>query len=198
MPTTPVRRRYRRGIRRRQVIIWDEGVWTPVRTIAGIQVRTHLKFDLGVRYGRRWALVRLHGKRSSSPVAAHKGQGFRFSGSKREVASSTSCRTVLLPLRKKSAPPEIPGDPPAEPSTLRAGAEMPGSLRSHNWPRFIDDPHGEDDWLARGAVRADIGCWSGSKVRTSSYSRGTVTTGQRRSHIWFQALRGCAVCMDRW
>lgn len=136
-----------------KVIIWDEGVWTPVGDPRRGYKSGHLKFDLeGSKMQGRWALVRLHGKETEKqpPWLLIKDRD-SFAHSSQEFSVVDELPDSVVPLRKKkkrTAKKSPRNDPPAEPSTLPGQeAEMPGSLKPQLATLVDGIPRRGDDWL---------------------------------------------------
>jgi bifunctional non-homologous end joining protein LigD len=179
-----------------KVIIWDEGVWTPVGDPRRGYKSGHLKFDLaGAKMHGRWALVRLHGKETEKqpPWLLIKDRD-SFARSSQDFSVVDELPDSVVPLRKKktrTAKQQTPrNDPPTEPSTLPGQeADMPGSLKPQLATLVDGIPRRGDDWLYE--VKFDgyrmLSRMEGSNVKL--FTRNGHDWSAKVPHL-VQALRG--------
>lgn len=121
-----------------KVIIWDEGVWTPVGDARKGYREGHLKFDLqGKKMQGRWALVRMKGKQGDKqpPWLLIKDRD-AYARPEREFSVVDEMPDSVVPLRD-AVPDKLPGRP----------ADLPVSFKPQ-LATLVDGlpPHAED-WL---------------------------------------------------
>ncbi|CAB3743607.1 DNA ligase D [Achromobacter kerstersii] len=135
-----------------KVIIWDEGVWTPVGDPRRGYKSGHLKFDLeGSKMHGRWALVRLHGKEDEKqpPWLLIKDRD-AFARGSHEFSVVDELPDSVVPLRKKkkrTAKQAPRKDPPTASTLPGQETDMPGSLKPQLATLVDGIPRGGDDWL---------------------------------------------------
>ncbi|WAI81464.1 MULTISPECIES: DNA ligase D [Achromobacter] len=121
-----------------KVIIWDEGVWTPVGDARKGYREGHLKFDLqGKKMQGRWALVRMKGKQGDKqpPWLLIKDRD-AYARPEREFSVVDEMPDSVVPLRA-AVPDKLPG----------RSADLPTSFKPQ-LATLVDGlpPHAED-WL---------------------------------------------------
>ncbi|WP_447577069.1 DNA ligase D [Achromobacter kerstersii] len=135
-----------------KVIIWDEGVWTPVGDPRRGYKSGHLKFDLeGSKMHGRWALVRLHGKEDEKqpPWLLIKDRD-AFARGSHEFSVVDELPDSVVPLRKKkkrTAKQAPRKDPPTASTLPGQETDMPGSLKPQLATLVDGIPRRGDDWL---------------------------------------------------
>ncbi|WP_447987931.1 DNA ligase D [Achromobacter spanius] len=135
-----------------KVIIWDEGVWTPVGDPRRGYKSGHLKFDLeGSKMHGRWALVRLHGKEDEKqpPWLLIKDKD-AFARGSHEFSVVDELPDSVVPLRKKkkrTAKQAPRKDPPTASTLPGQETDMPGSLKPQLATLVDGIPRRGDDWL---------------------------------------------------
>ncbi|MBO1112306.1 DNA ligase D [Bordetella petrii] len=142
-----------------KVIIWDEGVWTPVGDPRQGYRDGHLKFDLrGAKLRGRWALIRMKGKENEKQppwlLIKDRDDQARDEG---EFSVVDEMPDSVVPLRKQggrgpgrgapqkqaavsSAPPDTGEKVPGKP------AELPTELKPQ-LATLVDGPPRGGDWL---------------------------------------------------
>ncbi|MGE8591857.1 MAG: DNA polymerase ligase N-terminal domain-containing protein, partial [Alcaligenes sp.] len=154
-----------------KVIIWDEGVWTPVGDARKGYREGHLKFDLqGKKMQGRWALVRMKGKEGDKqpPWLLIKDRD-AYARPEREFSVVDEMPDSVVPLRdakavgktkkakaatKSATAPAAKADTKAEPNATSTADQLPGrpaDLPTSFKPQLatlVDGlpPHA-DDWL---------------------------------------------------
>lgn len=129
-----------------KVIIWDEGVWTPVGDPHKGYRDGHLKFDLqGRKMQGRWALIRLKGKETEKqpPWLLIKDRD-EHARAERDFSVVDEMPDSVVPLRKAAHKPRRPDATPALPGKAAA---LPKTMTPQLATLVDGVPPQDDDWL---------------------------------------------------